>query len=460
MEKTATNKIVSDLREGFKQKENATLAQRLYHLNLLEKVVRNNENKIIEAIQKDFNKPEFETFLTELFPFYLEIKHFRKKLKKYMRPKSVGTPLPLLPASGKIYYEPKGVVLIIGAWNYPINLTFIPLVGALASGNTVLLKPSENTPHTAAIIHQIISEVFSPHVLKVVEGDGAFTSELLEEKFNHIFYTGSTQVGRIVYEKAAKQLCPVTLELGGKSPAIFGKSINLDKSVKRLIWGKIVNAGQTCVAPDYALIPIELKDQFLEKCKLYLQKFTFSEKAKQTKIVNERHFNRIVNLMQGAGTVHFGGESDSSELWIAPTIIEIPGLDNSLMQEEIFGPVLPVYFYKNPSEIKAFYANNPDPLALYIFSTDKIFTEEIIANYPSGGVLINDVMMHLAHEGLPFGGRGNSGFGHYHGKASFECFSHTKSVMKQVNWIDPSFRYPEYTPGKMNFLRKVLQFLR
>lgn len=459
MQQQEISKITETLRKGFNQKQNASLKQRLHHLGLLEKAVIQHETEIFEAMALDFSKPKFETFLTEIFPVLDEIKHFKRHLSGYMKPQKVGTPLPLLPSSGSIYHEPKGVVLIIGAWNYPITLTLVPLVGALASGNTVLLKPSEIASHTSAVIKKILSAVFSPDVLQVIEGDGEYTSKILDHGFDHVFYTGSSQVGKLVYQKAAVHLTPVTLELGGKSPSIFHQSANFKKGVKRLLWGKFLNGGQTCVAPDYALVPIEKKAEFLKYCGEVICEFFSENGENQSVIINDKHFERIVSLMEGNHKIRFGGKSDALKRYIEPTVIEIFGLDHNLMKEEIFGPVLPVYFYKYPTEIKEFYDNSPNPLALYIFSTDKKFTDKIIEDFPSGGVLINDVIMHLANVNLPFGGRGSSGFGNYHGLHSFHTFSHAKSVMKQVNWIDPAFRYPKYSEKKFRLLKKLIRFV-
>ncbi len=454
-EKEVTSTL-NHIHDGFKNRVNATLYHRLNHLKKLERAIKAYEQELVIALKNDFNKSEFETVLTEILPVMLEINYFKKNLKSLMKAKKVRTPLPLKPASSSIIHEAKGVVLIIGAWNYPINLTLIPLVGAIAAGNTVVVKPSELTPHTAAILEKLINETFSSSFVRVLQGDGEFTSRLLDHSFDHIFYTGSTEVGRLVYEKAAKQLCPVTLELGGKSPAIFSRTVNYKKGVKRLIWGKMVNAGQTCVAPDYALVPMDRREVFLENCAHYLRKFKVENAANQTKIVNQKHFERIQKRMTGNFEILFGGKFDAEQRMIEPTIVEIFDRYHPLMQEEIFGPVLPVYFYKDRTEIRQFYDVNPNPLALYIFSKDTPFIRDTIEAFPSGGVLVNDTMLHLANEKLPFGGRGTSGFGNYHGKASFECFSHKKSVMKQVNWFDLDYRYFPFTEKKLGFLRKIL----
>lgn len=457
MENLTISEQVAILKKGFQEKKNFTLKQRLFHLDLLEKALISHEKEIQEALQKDFNKPFFETYLTEIFPVLDEIKHFKKNLRFYMQPERVKTPLFLLPASGKKYAEPKGTVLIIGAWNYPINLTLIPLIGAIAGGNTVLLKPSEIAVYSSKIVNDIISSIFPSDVVQVIEGDGVITTEILQKEFDHIFYTGSTQVGKIIYQKAAEKLTPVTLELGGKSPAIFHDSANLKRCVKRLLWGKFLNGGQTCVAPDYALIPKSLKSSFLSICKDEI-KFYLTENENSV-IVNQKHFDRITTLLNGNHEVHFGGDFNRETRYISPTIVEIFDTEDLLMSEEIFGPILPVYFYDSESDIARFYNKNPNPLSLYIFSDNKTFTEKIIENLPSGGVVINDVIMHLAHANLPFGGRGFSGFGNYHGAASFQTFTHTKSVMKQVNWIDPNLRYRPYTEKKTNFLKKLIALI-
>lgn len=455
----AIAKSIQELRSGFDQNQNLSYKQRIHHLELLENMVHANEQAIMEALSQDFNKPAFETFLTEIYPVLDEIRHFKKHLRAYMQPERVGTPIQLLPASGKIYHEPKGVVLVIGAWNYPVNLTLMPVVAALAAGNTVLLKPSEIASHTSSLLFRLVRNSFPRNVLHVIEGDGEFTSKILDHRFSHIFYTGSSNIGKIVYQKAAVHLCPVTLELGGKSPAFFHESANFRKGVKRLLWGKFLNGGQTCVAPDYALVPIQKKEEFLKHCKAVMQKFYAADPEKQSAIINEKHFERITKLLEGNQVIHFGGKSDASRNYIEPTVVEIFGLEHPLMGEEIFGPLLPVYFYKDSHELRDFYENSPNPLALYIFSTSQKFTNHILENYPAGGVLINDVMMHLANPALAFGGRGSSGFGNYHGKFGFDTFSHTKSVMKQANWIDPSFRYPPFTPRKLSFLKRMISFL-
>lgn len=452
------NSIHSRLKQGLSEKQNFSYDQRLKHLNMLENCLRESEQEIYEALRKDFEKPKFETFLTELYPVLDELKNAKKHLRSWMKTKKVKTPLQLFPIRSYIASEAKGVVLIIGAWNYPINLCLAPLIPALAAGNTVLLKPSEISNHTSALLTHLLNETFDDRVLRVVEGDGPFTSELLELKFDHIFYTGSTNVGRIIYEKAAKQLCPVTLELGGKSPSIIHESADLKRAIKRLVWGKFVNAGQTCVAPDYVLVPFKLRSEFIQLFKNEIDAQCLAETENQCQIVSDRHFNRLTPLMEGTSELLSGGKLDEKQRRISPTLIEVFDTDHALMQEEIFGPILPVYFYKNKEEIATFYAAHPDPLALYIFSKDKGFDQFILDNCPSGGVLINDTLMHLANPYLPFGGRGNSGFGSYHGVFGFQTFSHQKAIMRQVNWMDSFYRYAPYTEKRYAFLRKLISW--
>lgn len=451
--------IVENLRTGFLGGLNRTYQQRLEHLKMLENVIRQNEKYLIDSVYADFKKPEFEAIMTELLPLYMEIKHFRKKLKGYMKAQSVSTPLALFPSDSEIYYEPKGVVFVIGAWNYPINLTLIPLVGAIAAGNTVLLKPSEVSPHTSAMIARLLNQTFDARIIQVIEGGAETTTEYLSLKLDHIFYTGSTRVGQIIYEQAAKQLTPVTLELGGKSPAIVDEKTKIEKAVKRILWGKHVNAGQTCVAPDYLFFPRSKKQELIQLINKYVVEFQMEDADEGSHIINSHHFNRLSSYLTDSEKYLYKGNCNAEDLWISLHVIEVDSLEHPLLQEEIFGPILPVIFYDDKEEFYDVYVKNTDPLALYIFSKNDKFTNFFIQNFPAGGVLVNDTLMHLGHEELPFGGRGSSGIGNYHGFASFTCFSHAKSIMQQKYWMEPSYRYPKYTPKRLRFLRKVMKWI-
>jgi len=450
--------LTETLRDGVDGSFNKTYKQRLTHLQLLENVIRQNERFLVEALKEDLQKPEFESLYTELLPFYMEIKHFKKNLKRYMQGKEVETPLTHFPAHSEIHYEAKGIVFIIGAWNYPVNLVLLPLVGALAAGNVVLLKPSEVASKTSTMLARLLNRTFDEHILRVVEGGADVTQKLLTYKFDHIFYTGSTSVGKIIYEAAAKQLTPVTLELGGKSPVIVDEKANLDKAVKRILWGKFLNAGQTCVAPDYLFFPATKKQEFQELVKKYAEEFAFEDRSKSTHIINQKHFLRLISYL--SDNEHFirRGTVDLDDLWMSMHIVEITDYTHPLMKEEIFGPILPVYFYKDIEEFYDFYQHNPNPLSFYIFSTRKKFIQPLLAQYPAGGVSINETITHLAQENLPFGGRGASGFGNYHGFSSFRCFSHEKSVLWQKNRMVENYRYPEYSDKKLRFLKKLIKF--
>lgn len=451
--------IVENLHVGFNGGLNKTYKQRIDHLNKLEKVIRQNEKYIVGAIQNDFQKSDFESLLTELLPFYLELKHFKKKLKGYMKKEEVSTPFVLYPSSGEIHYEPKGVVLIIGAWNYPVNLTLIPLIGAIAAGNTVLLKPSEIASHTSSMIARILNQTFDERIVKVVEGGAEITTEYLQYKFDHIFYTGSTAVGKIIYTQAAKNLTPVTLELGGKSPVVVAAKTNLEKTVKRILWGKYVNAGQTCVAPDYVFFPRSKRAELIPLIAKYVQLFDLENTAQGTHIINEKHFDRLNAYLSDGNNYLYKGNVDKENLWMSLHVVEVDSLEHPLMKEEIFGPILPVIFYDSKDEFYDIYAENPNPLSFYIFSKDTKFTNFFVDNFAAGGVLVNDCLTHLGHENLPFGGRGNSGFGNYHGFASFTCFSHTKSVMHQKFWLKPFYRYPKYSAKRLRFLKKIMKWV-
>ena len=354
---------------------------------------------------------------------------------------------------------PFGVSLIIGAWNYPVNLLLLPLVGAISGGNCAILKPSELAPATSSLIRRMIGETFDRSYIHVVEGGVDVNQQLLDLSFDKIFFTGSSRVGKIVMEKAAKTLTPVTLELGGKSPAVVHKDADIKTAASRIAWGKFMNAGQTCIAPDFVLVHRQEKDEFIKHLKKAIRKF-YGKKPKESKdygrIINSSHFERLSNLMTDAHFIH-GGDADEAERYIEPTIVDGVDWEHPIMKEEIFGPILPVMTYGDQKTPLELLRTLPSPLALYIFSEDDEFTDALIDNLPHGGTCVNDVVMHIVNPYLPFGGSGASGMGQYHGKYSFECFTRPHAVMRRSIWPDPSFRYPPF--GKKLYLLKKL-FLR
>ncbi len=388
---------------------------------------------------------------------YEEIARAKKHLKKWMRPKRVRTNWINWPASSAIWREPLGVNLIIGAWNYPVLLLLQPAVSAIAAGNTAVLKPSENAPAVAAIIEEMINSNFDHGHLVVVQGDAKATGDLLSLKWDHIFYTGSTHVGKIVYQAAAKHLTPVTLELGGKSPAIVSQSANLGLTAKRLIWGKFLNAGQTCVAPDYVLVHRSVRDDFLKACTLELKRNNYTHGQRHyCQIINERHFDRLMTLID-KDKIFYGGRYDRDQRYIEPTIMVDVTLDDAVMQEEIFGPILPVMTYDNINDAVVQIKTLEKPLAAYVFSDRKKEYQKVLSELSFGGGAVNDVVMHLSNPYLPFGGVGHSGIGAYHGEHGMDCFSHRKSVMYKKNWFEAPLKYPPLGDKKLKWIKKMMK---
>ncbi|MHB9943759.1 aldehyde dehydrogenase [Clostridium sporogenes] len=431
---------------------------RIETLKKLKHNIKMNENNIFKALKIDLNKSEFETFITEIGIVYDEINGAIKNIKKWSKPKKVKTPITNFLASSYIYNEPYGVALIIAPWNYPFQLIMAPLVGAISAGNCVLLKPSELAVETEKIIVKIIKETFSDEYIGVVTGGVKVSEALLKEKFDYIFYTGGINVGKIVMRAAAEHLTPITLELGGKSPCIVDKDANIDLAARRITWGKFLNAGQTCVAPDYLVVHKNIKEKLISSIENYIIEF-FGENAFENeeypRIINERHFKRLEGYLK-EGKIVFGGKTDISNLYIEPTIIEGINLKNRIMEEEIFGPIFPVIEFEDIDEVIDIIKNNPKPLALYYFSEDKEKQEFIIKNISFGGGCINDTIMHLSTSTLPFGGVGSSGIGGYHGRASFDTFSHKKSILKKSNLIDIKIRYAPFK-GKINLAKKLFK---
>ncbi|MEO5782702.1 MAG: aldehyde dehydrogenase [Ginsengibacter sp.] len=420
-------------------------AFRKKQLQILMQLLLDNEKEIEQALYADLKKNAEETYATETGLVLAEINVALKHLRSWMQPKSAGTNLVNLPSTSKIYKDPLGVVLIISPWNYPLQLLLIPLVGAIAGGNCVVLKPSEFSPATTALMEKMIRENFSEEYIKVVTGDGAEVVPAMMKnfRFDHVFYTGSIPVGKMIYQMAAEKLVPVTLELGGKSPAIVCGDADINVAVKRIGFGKFINAGQTCIAPDYVLVHNDVKEKFIDKLKETVLKFYSDDAANNYnygKIINEKRFDTLIKYL-AEGKIVAGGDHDREKLFIAPTILENVSMDSAIMHEEIFGPILPVIGFSTTKEAMDIVQQNETPLAFYLFTNDKKEENEWMQTTFGGGC-INNADWHFTNHHLPFGGVGNSGVGAYHGKYTFDTFTRLKPVMKTPNWFDPSFKYP------------------
>lgn len=446
---------VNSLRLFYNQGKTKDLDTRLEYLQKLKGTIVRYEKEVLEALNKDLNKTPYEAFMTEFGMVLDEINFISKRFKKWAKPKKVKTPITQFPAKSYIYKEPYGVVLIMSPWNYPFYLTLAPLVGAIAAGNTVVLKPSNYSGHTSLIIEKIIKEVFPQDYVTVVLGGREENTELLNQKFDYIFFTGSPNVGKIVMEKASQNLTPVSLELGGKSPCIVDKDANIDLAAKRIAWGKFVNAGQTCVAPDYVLVDERVKDNLIRKLIRYTKDLYEGsiEKGLFPKIITERHYERVVGLIDEGKVIYSLGKSEYP--YIQPTL-QLATWDDKIMGEEIFGPVLPILTYTDLDEAINNIINRPRPLALYLFTENKRVEKKVIGSINYGGGCVNDVIVHLATPHMPFGGIGNSGMGGYHGKYSFDTFTHLKSVLKKSNKLDINLRYPPYNKD-VSILKKFFK---
>ncbi|WP_228428041.1 aldehyde dehydrogenase [Chryseobacterium oncorhynchi] len=449
-------RIVQDQRDFFKTQQTKNLAYRRMYLEKLRNLIISNENLLYEAIYKDFGKSKFDTFTTEISFILKDIDYYLKNLKSLSKPKKVSTNLVNQLGSSKVYAEPLGCVLVIGAWNYPYQLSLSPIIAALAAGNCCILKPSEIAENTMKAMAKIINENFPSEYLYVYEGGINETTELLKVKFDKIFFTGSTKVGKIVYKAAAEHLTPVVLELGGKSPAIVTKNANLDVAAKRIVWGKFLNAGQTCVAPDYLLIEEAVQEQFLEMLRKYIQEFKYDADSEQyTKIINQRNFQRLANLID-KDKIYFGGNLNEEKRYIEPTILNTIDWNDEIMQEEIFGPILPVISFKNYNIALNAILELEKPLAAYLFTNNNEEKEQFTKKLSFGGGCINDTVMHLSNDNLPFGGVGTSGIGNYHGNYGFEAFSHQKAILEKATWGEPSIKYPPYSEKKLSWIKKLL----
>jgi aldehyde dehydrogenase (NAD+) len=450
---------IETLREYFQSGATQPYAFRLLQLQRLKQLVLDNEQALYKALHTDLKKTDEDAWATEIGFFLSELNYTIEHLKGWMQPKSVPTNLVNMPSSSFTIQEPLGVVCIIAPWNYPFQLLFTPLIGAIAGGNCAVLKPSEFAPATAAVMRRIIADLFPENYILYLEGDGAqvLPPLLTQNRFDHIFYTGSTMVGKIIYKLAAEQLVPVTLELGGKSPAVICDDANLRVAARRLANPKFSNCGQMCIAPDYILVPSHLKDELIKELIIAIQKFYGADAESSEhygKIINEKQWLRLSSYL-GDGEIVYGGKSNREKLFIEPTIMIGVQPDAKIMQDEIFGPILPILTYASKEEALAIIQKNPNPLAFYVFTENQADENYWLTNVPSGGACVNNATMHITNHELPFGGRGYSGTGGYHGKLSFDTFTHTKSVLKTPTWIDPSFKYPPYK-GKGWLIKRLI----
>jgi len=447
---------VARLRRSFEAGRTRPLTWRREQLKQLIKMHADHSADFVAALQADFGKPTLEAYTSDVGQGLMEAKSALRNLAKWTRPQRIGT-IPLM-GRGRILHEPLGVVLIISPWNYPVGLLLSPLAGAIAAGNAVLLKPSEVTPHTSAALAKYVAEYMDPEAIALVEGGVHETTTVLEQRFDHILYTGNGRVAQVVLQAAAKYLTPVTLELGGKSPCIVNSDADIEVAARRIAWGKFLNAGQTCIAPDYVLVHESKEEALVEALERSVQAF-YGDDPKRTpdfaRIVNHRHHARLANLMKD-GTPAFGGQLDSEERYIAPTVLRNVSPDSALMQEEIFGPILPILSVASIDEAVSFVNEREKPLALYLFTEDAKVQEDVLARTSSGGACVNGTLLHIMDSRMPFGGVGPSGTGAYHGKHTFETFSHRKSVLTRGTRFDLKLMYPPYGARLTKLIQRFL----
>ena len=452
-------KLVSAQKQFFASQQTKDISYRKNALRKLQSELFKREADIVQALYNDFKKSEYEAIMTETSIVYSELKMAIKNIEKWNKPKKVLPSILNFPSSAKIYSEPYGTVLIIAPWNYPFQLAISPLIGAIAAGNTIVLKPSELTPHTSTILREIIEAVFDERHVAVIEGGVPVAQELLTLRWDYIFFTGSVNVGRIVAKAAAEFITPVTLELGGKSPCIVDDSASIKLAAKRIAWGKFINGGQTCIAPDYILIHKSQKDAFVEAIKEEIT-LAYGDDPEQSsdfpRIVNTRNFERLAIMLENENIL-IGGKTNKDDCYIAPTLIDEPSLDSEVMKGEIFGPILPIISYETEEDIATIIGKYDKPLAFYIFSNKNRFAKKLIQQYSFGGGTINDTTVHFANHRLPFGGVGESGIGGYHGKQTFDTFSHKKGIVSRGTWLDVPTRYAPYK-GKLNQLKNLMKF--
>ncbi len=452
--------LVSRQREFFYRGKTLPIGQRVYNLKKLRQAILKYEDKIIKALNKDLGKSPFEAYETEIGVTLHELSHMIKKLPSYAKTKRLASPLTHFPSTSRMYHDPYGLVLIVSPWNYPFHLSIMPLIGAIAGGNCAVLKTSASAPASSAIIKEMISVTFPEKYIAVVEGKEKGSYDLPDENFDFIFFTGSVNVGRQVMERASKNLTPVVLELGGKSPCIVDETADLALTAKRIIWGKSINSGQTCVAPDYVLVHSSVKEELIREIKKVIPNLLGEDMLKNKDmpcIVNQHHFDRLTKLIE-TGDLVYGGKNNPDERKIEMTILNNVTWDCPVMKEELFGPVLPIMTYDNREEMLSFMARREKPLALYLFTQSKKMEKLVVRRLSYGGGCINDTIMHVANTHLPFGGVGNSGMGNYHGKRSFDTFTHSKGVVKRAKNFDIPVRYPPYdSERKMKILRMFLK---
>ena len=421
--------------------------------------VQKYEEEIIKALYDDFKKPAFEAVVSETAYIVSELNHTIKNINKWAKPNMVLPSLLNFPSTDYIYKEPYGKVLIIAPWNYPYQLALCPLIAAVAAGNEIVIKPSELTPNTSKIISKIISETFDGNHVKCVEGGVEITQQLLAQRWDYIFFTGSVAVGKIVAKAAAENLTPVTLELGGKNPCIIDATANIKLAAKRIVWGKFLNSGQTCNAPDYLLVSHKIKPAFIESLKNEITA-AYGDNPETSpdfaRIINQKNWSRLTEMLADE-SILAGGIINNKDFYLAPTLLDEPSLDSLVMKDEIFGPILPILSFENEADLASIISRYEKPLSLYIFSNDNPFAKKIIQNYSFGGGCINDTVIYFTNKRLPFGGVGHSGIGAYHGKLSFDTFTHRKAVVKKANWLDIPIRYAPYK-GKLNSIKNLLKW--
>lgn len=442
----------------FERLKTEGIATRIAHLKRLKKLLSQEESKIIAALRADLGKPSFESYTSEILMVQKEIDLFVKNLKSWAAPKRVSGSLLNFPSKDYILSEPYGTVLMISPWNYPFQLALIPLIGAVAAGNTVVLKPSESAPHTAQLLTALLGQVFPENWVTVIEGDAEVAQALLQLQWDYIFFTGSTTIGKLIAKAAAVHLTSVTLELGGKSPCIVDGSTNLEKTARRIVFGKFLNCGQTCIAPDYVLVKKEIQQELIQALSIAIDK-AYGPNSIQSKdygrIIHQKHFDKLLSDLKDQEVV-YGGTHDKNTLFFAPTLVANPPKSSRLYQEEIFGPILPIIGYESEAEIDSVLSDLKNPLAFYVFSKRKKFIQKLVQQYPFGGAVVNDSIIHFTNPNLPFGGIGHSGMGAYHGKYSYDLFSHAKPIVKRSFWFDLPQRYAPY-PKSLSTLKWILK---